>query len=182
MKALVVYGTRWGGTVGVAERIAEGLRTAGWRVDSVDARDHLPSVAAYDLVVVGSGIRADEWTKETLAFLAKNFKALRERKTALFVSCSMAEREESEAKEKAKEAYLLRVADRFGLQPVSCGFFGGYMDMKQSHGFLADMVVRVNGRNLRRHGLDTTGVTDKRDWAAIEAWTKDLVKAASDAG
>ncbi len=179
MKALIVYGTRWGGTLAVAERITDGLKAAGWRADLVDAKDHLPSVAAYDLVVVGSGIRADKWTKETLVFLAKNSKALRERKTALFVSCSMAERKESEAKEKAKEAYLQQVADRFGLQPVSCGFFGGYMDMKQSHGILANLVVRVNGRNLRRHGLDTTGITDKRDWAEIEAWTSCLVKAVS---
>ncbi len=182
MKALVVYGTRWGGTVEVAERIAGGLGAAGWLADSVDARDNLPSVAAYDLVVVGSGIRADEWTKETLAFLAKNSEALREKKTALFVSCSMAERTESEAREKARETYLQRVADRFGLKPVSLGFFGGYMNMKRSHGFLADLIVRVNGQNLRRHGLDTVGTTDKRDWAAIEAWTKDLVKAASNAG
>ncbi len=180
MKALVVYGTRWGGTVDIAERIAGGLRAAGWLADSVDARDNLASVAGYDLVVVGSGIRADEWTKETLAFLAKNSNALREKKVALFVSCSMAEKIESEAKEKARGTYLQRVADRFGLKPVSQGFFGGLMNMKQSHGLLADFIVRINGRNLRRHGLDTAGITDKRDWAAIDAWTKDLVNAVSD--
>ena len=180
MKTLVVYGTRWGGTVDVAERIAGSFRAAGWLADSVDARDNLASIADYDLVVVGSGIRADEWTKETLAFLAKNSETLREKKTALFVSCSMAERTECDAKQNARETYLQRVADRFGLKPVSLGFFGGYMNMKQSHGFLADFIVRINGRSLRRHGLDTAGITDKRDWAAIDAWTKGLINAVPD--
>ena len=53
--------------------------------------------------------------------------------------------------------------------------------MKKSHGFLADLVVRVNGRNLRRHGLDILGVTDNRDWIAIEAWTAEIIRAILDA-
>jgi menaquinone-dependent protoporphyrinogen IX oxidase len=62
MKSLIVYGTRWGGTVGVAEKIAYGLKRAGWVVDVVNARSNAPEVAGYDFVVVGSGIRADQWT------------------------------------------------------------------------------------------------------------------------
>ena len=71
MKALVVYGTRWGGTVGVAGKIADAFKRAEFSVDVVDARKNLPNVDSYDLVVVGSGIRADRWTKETLNFLEK---------------------------------------------------------------------------------------------------------------
>ena len=52
MKALVVYGTRWGGTVGVAEKIGGSLREAGYTVDVVDAKKHTPTVDPYDLVVV----------------------------------------------------------------------------------------------------------------------------------
>jgi menaquinone-dependent protoporphyrinogen oxidase len=180
MKALVVYGTRWGGTVGVAERIADGLKKAGWAVDIADARGKVPRVEGYDWVVVGSGVRADQWTKETFTFLEKNAGKLRGKKTALFVSCSMAEREEKDVREAARETYLPKVAERFGLKPVAYGFFGGYMNMKQSHGFLADLVVKVNWRNLSRHGLNTTGVTDNRDWAAIETWTAEIAKTASE--
>jgi menaquinone-dependent protoporphyrinogen oxidase len=177
MNALVVYGTRWGGTVGVAEKIVEGLKKAGWEVDIADAHSNVPAVAGYDLVVVGSGIRADQWTKETLNFLEKNAPELREKKIALFVSCSMAERKEPEVREKARETYLHQIAARFGLKPISYGFFCGMMNMKQSHGFLADIVVKVNWRNLQRHGLDTEGVTDHRDWTNIEAWTTGIAKA-----
>lgn len=71
MKALVVYDTRWGGTVGVAKKIGDSLREANYTVDVVDARRNPSSVDLYDLVVVGSGIRADSWTKEALKFLKK---------------------------------------------------------------------------------------------------------------
>lgn len=180
MKALIVYGTRWGGTVGVAEKIADGLKRAGWVVDVVNTRNNAPEVAGYDFVVVGSGIRADQWTKETLSFLEKNAEALRERKTALFVSCLMAERKEKDVREAARESYLPKVAERFGLKPLSYGFFCGYINMKQSHGFLADLVVKVNWRNLSHHGLNTMGITDNRDWSAIENWTVEISKAASE--
>ena len=123
MKALVVYGTRWGGTVSVAEKIGEALKEAGSEVAVVDAKANVPNVDSYDLVVVGSGVRADKWTKETLRFLEKNAEALKAKKTALFVSCQMADLE-GEAREKAERAYLWNVAERYGLHPVSCGFFG----------------------------------------------------------
>ncbi len=175
----MVYGTRWGGTIGVAERIADSLEKSGWMVDVYNARGSVPLVASYDLIVVGSGIRADQWTKETLTFLQKNADALRAKMTAMFVSCSMAERKDPHVREEARETYLPKVAERFGLKPISYGFFCGIINMKQSHGLLADLVVKLNWRNLRRHGLDTMGVTDNRDWAAIETWANDLAKAAS---
>ena len=181
IRVIVVYGTRWGGTIGVAHKIADGLKGAGFEVNVANARANVPRVADYDFIVVGSGIRADQWTKETLAFLKKNAIELRKKKTAMFVSCSMAERTETIVREKARETYLPKVVERFGLRPVSYGFFGGYMNMKKSHGFLADLVVRVNGRNLRRHGLDILGVTDNRDWIAIEAWTAEIIRAILDA-
>lgn len=176
---MIVYGTRWGGTVGVAEKIADTLKKARWEVDVANAQGQVPSVAGYDLVVVGSGVRADQWTKETLNFLEKNAAALRGKKTALFVSCSMADRTEKDVREKARETYLIKVAERFELKPMAYGFFGGYMNMKQSHGLLADLIVKVNWRNLRKHGLNTTGVTDTRDWSAIENWAVDVASTAA---
>jgi menaquinone-dependent protoporphyrinogen oxidase len=105
LKALVVYGTRWGGTIGVAERIGEEIGKAGFSVNVCDAKSKLPDVSRYNLIVVGSGIRADAWTKSALNFLDRNVEALRSKKTALFVSCQMADREE-EAKQRAKKKYL----------------------------------------------------------------------------
>ncbi len=175
LSALVVYGTRWGGTIGVSNKIEDALRKNGFKVDVVDARKKMPNISNYHLVIVGSGIRADRWTKESLNFLEKNVPVLRDKKIALFVSCEMANAEKNAA-EAAREKYLTEVAAKYGLHPISYGFFGGLLDFGRSHGILADIIVSLNGRNLRRHGLNTKGVTDKRDWTQIENWTIDIVK------
>jgi menaquinone-dependent protoporphyrinogen IX oxidase len=180
MKALVVYGTRWGGTIGVAEKIGDSLRNAKFTVDVVDATKNPPPAASYDLIVVGSGIRADKWTKEALKFLEKNAEALRVKKTALFVSCHMADKEEKEAQEKAKRAYLFKVAEEYGFTPISYGFFGGYADYSKSHGLLVDILVRVNRKKLLENGLDTRKILDTRNWAEIEVWARELAQAAAD--
>jgi len=179
MKAIVVYGTRWGGTVGVAEKIRDSLKDANYKVDVVDAKKNSPSPVPYDLIVVGSGIRADKWTKETLKFLEKNAATLRDKKIALFVSCHMADRKEKEAQDKAKETYLVKIAEEYVLKPISCGFFGGYADYSKSHGLLVDILVRVNRKKLLKNGLDTRKILDTRNWTDIEAWAYELAQAAA---
>jgi menaquinone-dependent protoporphyrinogen IX oxidase len=179
MKALLVYGTRWGGTISVAEKIGASLTEANYTVDVVDAKKNPPPVDQYDLVVVGSGVRADKWTKETLKFLKENAHALSKKKTALFVSCLMADRETAEAQEKAKRKYLLETAQEHGLSPISYGFFGGYADFSKSHGLLVDIIIRVNRKNLLKNGLDIRKIVDTRDWNKIGAWASELASIAS---
>jgi menaquinone-dependent protoporphyrinogen oxidase len=180
MKALVVYGTRWGGTVDIAEKIGASLREANITVDVVNAGKNPPRVYPYDLVVVGSGIRADTWTKDALRFLEKNAQELRVKKTALFVSCQMADREEEEAREHAKKEYLVKIAEKYGLSPIAYGFFGGFMDFSKSHGLLVDIIVRVNRKNLRKNGLDISKIYDTRNWNKIEEWAHELARLATD--
>ena len=179
MKALVVYGTRWGGTVDVAEKIGNSLRENSYDVDVVDARKRPPNIDRYDLVIVGSGIRADCWTKETLSFLERNAPLLKVRKTALFVSCQMADREK-EARDKARAEYLVQVSLKYGLRPISYGFFGGFLDLTKSHGLLCDIMVRVNGKKLKKNGLDPTKIHDTRDWSEIVSWANGIAQLASD--
>ena len=173
MRALVVYGSRWGGTVAVAEEIARTLTEKGYSVDLVNAKKIIPQLATYDLIIVGSGIRADKWTKETLTFLEKNKDQLKTKRTSLFVSCQMADRPEKEVYEKARDLYLKETAQQYGLKPISYGFFGGFMDFSQSHGLIVDIMVRVNRKSLARNGLDTHRVYDTRNWSNIKAWARE---------
>ncbi len=175
MKALVVYGTRWGGTVAVASKIGEALKKEGLDTDVADVKLSPKTLSSYDLVIVGSGIRADKWTDEITSFLEANAELLMAKKTALFVSCHMFD-SEKEARDKAKISYLDKTAEKYGLKPVGLGFFGGIMDFKQSHGLFVDILVRVNRSKLRRQGLDTAKVTDTRDWSSIEAWASQVAK------
>ena len=74
----------------------------GYTVDVVEATENPPSANGYDFVVVGSGIRADKWTKETLNFIEKNAQELRIKKAALFVNCQMANRKDEGRKKRKK--------------------------------------------------------------------------------
>ena len=177
MNALLVYGTRWGGTEKVAQTIAKALRDEGIQVDVVDAKKAPQNIDTYDFFIVGSGMRADKWTKESLEFLEKNAVILKTKKTALFVSCSMVDRKDA-LREKAKTDYLDKTAEQYGLSPLSYGYFGGLMDFSYSHGLFVDFLVRFNRRKLRKGGLDTASVYDTRDWSAIEAWGHEVAKLA----
>lgn len=175
MKALVIYGTRWGGTIGVAEKIGDTLKKEGYVVDILDAKMNPQNLGLYDLVIVGSGIRADKWTEETLNFIGKNAELLKTKRTALFVSCQMADGKK-ESQDKAKKLYLEKTAEKYGLTPLAFGFFGGFLDFSKSHGLFVDVLVRVNRRSLRKNGLDTSKVRDTRDWNIIEVWAREVAK------
>jgi menaquinone-dependent protoporphyrinogen oxidase len=177
LKALVVYGTRWGGTVEVAQTIGKALTDEGNAVDVVDAKKAPANIEGYDSVLIGSGLRADKWTKESVEFIEKNLETLKTKKLALYVSCSMADRKD-EGYEVGKKRYLTDFAAHYNLAPIAVGYFGGLMDFSYSHGLLVDIIVRVNRRNLRKNGLNTAAVHDTRDWAAIEAWGHEVAKLA----
>lgn len=177
LNVLVLYGSRWGGTEKVAQTIADAIKKEGNSVDVFDAKKSPQTIDTYDLVIVGSGLRADKWTKESLEFLEKNAATLKNKKTALFVSCSMADRKDAK-RETAKTRYLDQTAEQYGLKSLAYGYFGGLMDFRYSHGLFVDFLVRFNRRKLRKGGLDTAAVYDTRDWVAIESWGHEIAKLA----
>ena len=64
MKGLVVYGTRYGTAKEIAEEIAKTLKNENVDVSLFNAKqikDH--GISAYDLIIVGSGIKMGKWTK-----------------------------------------------------------------------------------------------------------------------
>ena len=64
MKALVVYGTRYGTATEIAEEITRTLKEEGVETDLLDSRGLKDwDVTPYDLVIVGSGIKIGKWTK-----------------------------------------------------------------------------------------------------------------------
>jgi menaquinone-dependent protoporphyrinogen oxidase len=174
VNVLVIYGSRWGGTAEVAKKIGQTLTQAGCTVEVINAKKTPKKLELYDLFIIGSGMRADKWTKETLVFIKKNTTLLQNKKTALFVSCQMADREEPEIRDKARKQYLQDTAERYALKPIAYGFFGGFIDFSQSHGLIVDVMVRVNRKSLRKNGLDTSKIHDTRDWNTIEAWAREI--------
>jgi menaquinone-dependent protoporphyrinogen oxidase len=174
MKALVVYGTRYGTAAEIAEEIARVIMEEGVEVDLLDARRIKDSdVSPYDLVVVGSGIKMGKWTKKSLKFLEKNKEILASKKVAIFVSCGAANEEKS--RPEGQEKYLDEVAKKNLVnEPVATGLFGSVYDPKANHGMMFKLTTRFIKKDLEKQGIDTSKRHDYRDWEGIRTWARGL--------
>ena len=87
MKTLIVFGTRYGATIGTSEEIANVLKAEGFDVKVVNAKkEKIKDISTYDLIIVGSGMQFAKWTGEAEDFLKRFQKELPRKKVALFIS------------------------------------------------------------------------------------------------
>jgi menaquinone-dependent protoporphyrinogen IX oxidase len=182
-KALIVYGTRYGATASTSEAIAEVLRNEGVDVRVVNAKeDKVKDIAEYELVIVGSGIQINRWTKEPEKFLKKFHKGLAKKKVALFVCCGSTEpldgkTDKAESIEKARTKYLEEKAAKFNLQPVALGLFGGVYNFNKVPWLFGKFMEAVKPQ-LEEAGVPQTepGLYDTRDLDVIRSWAKELAQ------
>jgi menaquinone-dependent protoporphyrinogen IX oxidase len=182
VKALILYGTRYGATKETSEEIAKMLREENFDVKVVNAQEEkIKDISEYGLVAVGSGVACGRWVNEAEDFLKKFRKEFEHKKLALFVSCvkSIAEREgNAEEVAKMRKAALEDKVSKYGLKPVSMGFFGGIIDFNRM-GFLTRKGMEAAFKSpLQKHGFKETepGAYDLRDWDEIRSWAKELAK------
>lgn len=181
MRTLIVYGTRYGATAGTSEEIAKVLREAGFDVKVVNAKDKkIQDISEYELVVVGSGLQTNKWTRETEDFLKRFCKQLAEKKMALFVSSAFVSLYRRQGKtdevERARKKYLEEKAAGCSLTPIAMEMFGGVLDFNKM-GFLARKTLGSVKPAFESTGYKETklGVYDTRDWSEIEDWARKLV-------
>ncbi|MDD1776480.1 MAG: flavodoxin domain-containing protein [Candidatus Methanomethylicus sp.] len=184
MKALICYGTRYGATKGTSEEIAKILLEENFDVKVVNAQEEkIKDVAEYDLVVVGSGVACGRWINESEDFLKKFRKDLENKKLALFVSSVgpiYAKEGNIEEVAKMRKIGLDDRVMKYGLKPVSLGFFGGIIDFNRM-GFLTRKGMEVAFKPLlQKHGFKESApdAYDLRDWDEIRNWAKELAKKA----
>ena len=179
-KVLVVYGSRHGGTRGIAERIGEVLRAEGLEAD-VTAADHAGDVGSADAVVVGSGVYIGNWLKEPLEFIKRNQAALATRPLWLFSSGplpgSTASKDPSDPLTDAlgpedgpgsggrKKIAELSAATH----PVDHRVFLGAFDPKDPPRAMVERLVRMMPASK-----DILPPGDFRNWDAIEAWAREI--------
>ena len=85
MSILVAYGSKRGGTEGLANMVAESLRQDGFAVDVLAARQ-VRSVENYEAVVVGGALYAMRWHRDARWLVKRYAGQLRGRPTYLFSS------------------------------------------------------------------------------------------------
>ncbi len=85
MRALVTYGSKMGGTRGLAEWLADELNADGVATDVLPA-DEARDLDDYDAVVVGGSLYAFRWHKDARRFVKRNAKALQGKAVWFFSS------------------------------------------------------------------------------------------------
>jgi menaquinone-dependent protoporphyrinogen oxidase len=173
MKILIAYGSRWGSTEEIANRLAGFLGRKGVKVDLLDVKKKRgwPSLEGYDGVMVGSGVKVMRWMGEPLAFLRRKSSELEGKKLALFVSCMTMLIEP----ENARRDLLEKVAETAGVEVEMMEAFGPVIDAGPGSrmGFLDKKVAQSVMLGLsNEHGmeLDMKGRNDLRDWDSVRSF------------
>jgi menaquinone-dependent protoporphyrinogen oxidase len=180
-KVLVVYGSRHGGTRGIAERVGDVLRIEG--ADAVVAaadRVAPDDVRTADAFVVGSGVYMGSWLSQPLEFLRRE-QLLASRPTWLFSSGPLP----GSSKEQPETDPLTNAlgpvdgpgsGGRKKVEEVSATIhprdhhvFNGAFDPKDPPRSMSERFVR-----LMPAARKVLPAGDFRDWDAIESWAREI--------
>jgi menaquinone-dependent protoporphyrinogen oxidase len=167
MNILVSYASGYGATAEVARAIAQRLGTRH-QVDLLPS-NQVKSLEPYDAVVLGSSLRAGRWLGTMNKFLRRFRDELMEKPLAIFTVCL--EARTHEGSRRVLSEHLPRLMKPFaGLHPVATEAFGGVLDFDK-YNFAIKTIMR---RVMANEGLPTAGLSDFRDWEAINAWADSL--------
>jgi menaquinone-dependent protoporphyrinogen oxidase len=171
MHILVAYASRHGATQGIAERIAETLRSAGLDAEALPVAS-VKSVAGYDAFVIGSAAYMFRWLKEAATFVRRNRAALAAKPVWLFSSGPMGGPTDTQGRDQKvvavpKDAAELSEAVYARDHHV---FFGAYSNDRKSIG-LAERFM-----SLMPAAKTALPQGDFRDWPEIEAWASGIAR------
>jgi menaquinone-dependent protoporphyrinogen oxidase len=175
-KVLIVYGTRYGTTTEVVQDMSNTARELGVQVEMTNLEKEAPhsNPEEYDLVIIGSGIRAGQWTKQPLKFIEENLDSLSRTKVALFVVSGYAGDPDRVAE--AQSEYLDSMPEKYpGLSPISTALIGGMFEFKRYNLVVRALVKSMVKSNLPP-GEELPEKIDFRDWDMIRDWIKGLVQ------
>ncbi|HEY5628542.1 MAG TPA: flavodoxin domain-containing protein [Candidatus Limnocylindrales bacterium] len=171
MPVLVAYASRHGGTRGIAERIAERLRSHGLDADVRPAAE-VRDAAEYDAFVVGGAAYMFHWLGDATSFVEHNRKLLAGRPTWLFTSGPIGtDLVDNEGRDVLvtsipKEFAKLREQVHPRGEKV---FFGAYDPNAKPIG-MAERFMALMPASAR----DALPAGDFRDWPAIDAWADEI--------
>jgi menaquinone-dependent protoporphyrinogen oxidase len=155
MRVLVTWGSRHGGTEGIARMIADAMRDASVDVELRAARE-VDSLAGYDAAIIGGALYANRWHRDARRLVTRHLAALRRLPVWLFSSGPL-----DGSAARAPIAPVTEVAvlmERIGA--VGHATFGGRLEPDVT-GWMA-------------HAMAHSHSGDWRDPAQIRAWAIDI--------
>jgi len=147
MKALIVYGGKYGSTKVISEWIAERLN-----LDTVikDARD-APSPDDFDLVLLGSAIYEGAFTPEVSDYIDKHIDILEEKKKAIFAVCLDTKGVFIKGKVHGGWEYIMPIVKKFKNPPLHAGILHGEINpsklSSEDYKRLMHFYNKILGRN-----------------------------------
>jgi menaquinone-dependent protoporphyrinogen oxidase len=168
-RVLVSYSTAAGSTAGIAERVAQVLRTAGCAVQCLPATADL-ELEGVDALVVGSAVHDMAWLAPSVDLLRR---AAASGPPAVWCFSVGGVRPHGRLTRALAALEVRRVGEQFpvGLRVRDHRLFGGVVE-------LAD--VPLWGRLFFRMIGGKAG--DRRDWAAAEAWATGIAESLKESG
>ena len=147
MRILVTYGSKRGGTAGIAEMLARDFSEQGFQAD-VQPATEVKSVDGYDAVVVGGALYSMFWHREARRFVKQYAEELRSRPVWLFSSGPL---DDSAARDELPPVrQVQRLMERIGaLGHIT---FGGRLE-PDAKGFIASKMARTHAGDWREPRL-----------------------------
>jgi len=186
-RILIVYGSRYGSTGEISQRIAEILESKELTTDLVNLKntkeEDWPKLEPFDGILVGSGIRASRWVEEPRKFLNKNKEELKKREKTLgiFVSCGFAT--VPPRRPEAKQEYIEKNMAELGIEPHITDAFGALLDFSPTSklGFLDKQILKIVAKGMAKETsakIEANTRNDLRDWNQIQHFTEQFAKLA----
>ena len=156
MRILIAFGSKHGGSEGIAEHIAETLREAGHEV-VVRPSERLDGVAGFDTAIVGAGLYAGRWVRSARRLIERNVPELRRMPVWMFSSGPL----DDSARDAAipPTSSVARLMKRIGARGHVT--FGGRL-AENSKGFIARALVEQGKAG------------DFRDLYVVAAWARGI--------
>lgn len=158
---LVVYGSKFGATEGIAGKIGQVLRDAGLSADVLPA-GRAGDVDRYGAIILGSGIYAGRWQKDAAKFLKRNEATLAAKPVWIFSSGPTGPGDPMELLHGWHIPLNLRSAVE-RIAPRGVTVFGGSLDTSKLNVLERWIIRKVKAP-----------VGDFRDWQAVSKWAQEI--------
>jgi menaquinone-dependent protoporphyrinogen oxidase len=158
MRILVVFGSKRGGTAGIAQRVADTLDELGHEVDLRSARE-VDDLGGYEALIIGGALYALRWHRSARRLVLRNVEELRSVPVWMFSSGPL-DHSASEG-EIPPTRSVARLMAKIGARGHAT--FGGRL-AADAKGWIARKMVEDG------HGGDF------RDMDAVAAWTRSLAQ------
>jgi len=162
MKILIAYGSSYGSTRAIAERIQAIIQNSGVGETTIVPFDKNTSPQDFDALVIGSCIHTQSWINSASSFVKRNTTYLHDNpKPTWAFSVGMPPNDKGlKLEEQAMEKWLKKSLVLRGHK-----LFRGAWDTKQMGGFFRFFFSCFGGKT-----------EDKRDWGQIEGWADEIVQ------